>query len=243
MATISLSPRPVPFTAMSARRGPLANNPNVANSPLRGASVLSGLAKQRRSHATVQREEAYGQPPPVKKQALEDGGHRPVRSPTKIGRLQTQKVSPRGVTRLAPKDRSSKATTDATSTQDAEDERYTELWRKHHMSRFPNMVFYFDSIPDEVRLKLTKKVHSLGSVSYILILRLLHQHMLTAEIFSVKKHSSQLMSPTSLPPGQYLQTNRTRLSTTLESKTRSTLRRKNSSNLGLSILLCSTGVL
>lgn len=78
MATVSLSPT---LSVMSSRRAPLTSNPNVVNSPLRGAAALAGYAKQKRSHATVQREEAYGQPPPVKKQALENGSQRPIRSP------------------------------------------------------------------------------------------------------------------------------------------------------------------
>jgi regulatory subunit for Cdc7p protein kinase len=106
MATLSLSPTPGHISAMSSRRGPLTNNPNVANSPLRGVSALAGYAKQKRSYATVQREETYGQPPPLKKQVLDNGVQRPVRSPSRSTR--TQVLVQRGTTRPSTKERSAR---------------------------------------------------------------------------------------------------------------------------------------
>ncbi|KAJ4266365.1 Cdc7p-Dbf4p kinase complex regulatory subunit [Fusarium torreyae] len=143
---------------MSSRRGPLTNNPNVANSPLRGASALAGYAKQKRSYATVQREETYGQPPPLKKQVLDNGVHRPVRSPTRSTR--TQVLVQRGVTRPSTKERSSRTASTAT-TRDIDNEK--EAWKRHHRAKFPKMVFYFESIPDDVRARLTKRVNYLGA--------------------------------------------------------------------------------
>lgn len=159
MATISLSPTPGPISAMSSRRGPLTNNPNVANSPLRGVSALAGYAKQKRSYATVQREETYGQPPPLKKQVLDNGVQRPVRSPTRSTR--TQVLVQRGTTRPSTKERSSR-TAPTNVARDMDNEK--EAWKKHHRAKFPKMVFYFESIPDDVRARLTKKVTYLGAV-------------------------------------------------------------------------------
>lgn len=160
MATVSLSPSPVTVSAvMSSRRGPLASNPNVANSPLRGASTLSGYPKQKRSYATVQREEAYGQPPPVKKQALDNGTQRPVRSPSKLARPST--TIQRGASRLPTRGTSSKTQSTSRSTQEADN---IEAWKKHHRTKFPHMIFYFESIPDDLRAKLTKKISYLGAV-------------------------------------------------------------------------------
>ncbi|KAF4972450.1 hypothetical protein FSARC_1017 [Fusarium sarcochroum] len=143
---------------MSSRRGPLTNNPNVANSPLRGASALAGYAKQKRSYATVQREETYGQPPPLKKQVLDNGVQRPVRSPTRSTR--TQVLVQRGVTRPPTKERASRPASTTTS-RDIDNEK--EAWKRHHRAKFPKMVFYFESIPDDVRARLTKRVNYLGA--------------------------------------------------------------------------------
>ncbi|KAF5009075.1 hypothetical protein FDECE_4676 [Fusarium decemcellulare] len=143
---------------MSSRRGPLTNNPNVANSPLRGASALAGYAKQKRSYATVQREEAYGQPPPMKKQVLDNGAQRAVRSPTKPTR--TQVLVQRGATRPPTKDRIPRPVSTSTA-RDLDNEK--EAWKRHHRAKFPKMVFYFESIPDDIRARLTKRVTYLGA--------------------------------------------------------------------------------
>ena len=146
---------------MSSRRAPLISNPNAANSPLRGAALALGNAKQKRSYATIQREEPYGQPPPVKKQALDNGTQRAVRSPSKLNRPQA--LAPRGTTRLPIKDRSLKTVSAPKTAQDVDVDK--EVWKKHHRAKFPKMVFYFESIPDDVRAKLKKRVTYLGAVS------------------------------------------------------------------------------
>jgi hypothetical protein len=40
-------------------------------------------------------------------------------------------------------------------------------WHTQIRARFPKMVFYFESIPDDVRSKLAKQVGRLGAVSRI----------------------------------------------------------------------------
>lgn len=145
---------------MSSRRGPLTNNPNVANSPLRGASTLAAYAKQKRSYATIQREETYGQPPPLKKQVLDNGSQRAVRSPTRP--VRTQVLVQRGGTRPLAKDRPSRTVSTSRNNQDVDAEK--EVWKKHHRAKFPKMVFYFESIPDDIRARLTKRVTYLGAV-------------------------------------------------------------------------------
>ncbi|KAF7553177.1 hypothetical protein G7Z17_g3794 [Cylindrodendrum hubeiense] len=144
---------------MSSRRGPLTNNPNVANSPLRGASTLAAYAKQKRSYATIQREEPYGQPPPLKKQVLDNGSQRAMRSPTRP--VRTQVLVQRGATRPVAKDRVSRTASTSRNTQDVDTEK--EQWKKHHRAKFPKMVFYFESIPDDIRARLTKRVTYLGA--------------------------------------------------------------------------------
>lgn len=162
MAAVSLSPSPVPIAAMSTRRVPLASNPNVVNSPLRGHATLNAHAKQKRSYANVQREEAYGQPPPAKKQALDNGSQRAVRSPTKTSRTQVLVQRSAATRSTTLKDRATRSAQDATRTvQDKDTEK--EAWKKHYRVKFPKMVFYFESIPDDIRAKLTKRVTYLGA--------------------------------------------------------------------------------
>jgi regulatory subunit for Cdc7p protein kinase len=38
-------------------------------------------------------------------------------------------------------------------------------WQKHYRKVFPDFVFYFDSVPDDVRVKFCKQITSLGAVS------------------------------------------------------------------------------
>lgn len=169
-ANASLSPPPVKQRLLDSfygnTRNPLTSNPNAANSPLRGVGSLAGYAKQKRSYAHVQREESYGQPPPVKKQALDNGTQRAVRSPSKIARPQPQVQSQRATTRLPTKG-VSKSVAAPRAGHDGENE--TEVWKKHHLAKFPKMVFYFDSIPDDVRAKLTKRVIYLGAVCVLVL--------------------------------------------------------------------------
>lgn len=170
MATVSLpvsASSKASAPAMSSKRAPLASNPNVANSPLRAPSLLAGFVKPKRPFATVQREEPYGQPPPVKKQALENGAQKPVRSPSKLTRPPAHIVIPRNpnaAPRPVVRDRAAKAATASTTrgVQDVDTEK--EVWKKHHRAKFPKMVFYFESIPDDIRAKLTKRVTYLGAV-------------------------------------------------------------------------------
>ncbi|KAM0251282.1 hypothetical protein ACHAQJ_008273 [Trichoderma viride] len=172
MATVSVSlsasSKASAPAAMASKRAPLASNPNVANSPLRAPSILAGYAKPKRSFATVQREEPYGQPPPVKKQALENGAQRAVRSPSKpLARAPAHIVVPRNssaVPRPIVRERSSRtATTTSTARASQVVDTEKELWKKHHRAKFPKMVFYFESIPDDMRAKLTKRVTYLGA--------------------------------------------------------------------------------
>ncbi|KAK3191459.1 Cdc7p-Dbf4p kinase complex regulatory subunit [Lecanicillium sp. MT-2017a] len=149
---------------MSSRRVPLSNNPNVANSPLRGASALAAYAKQKRSHATIQREETYGHQPPVKKQVLDNGSARVIRSPSKLPRSQQpvpRSATTTAATRPAVRDRQARPAALSRPTQDADTEK--EVWKRHHRAKFPKMVFYFESIPDDIRAKLIKRVTYLGA--------------------------------------------------------------------------------
>lgn len=177
MAAVSLSPPPVSLSTMStSRRMPLSANPNVANSPLRA----SALAKPKRSYVSLQRDEAYAQPPPAKKQILESGIPRPLKSPS----ANTSRPVPKAQLALQPRRNASTYESKLARergqhhhhaghhVESAAAGKYTERdleeirqWQSHHRARFPRMVFYFDSIPEDARAKVVKQVSSLGAVS------------------------------------------------------------------------------
>jgi regulatory subunit for Cdc7p protein kinase len=162
MATVSITPTPVHLSAMSTRRLPLTNNPNAANSPLRTHLAAQHGGKRLRSHADLQREEAYGQPPPAKRQMVEHGVARSsLRSPST--QRTTRAVAQRQIPRTTAVDRNSQPVTYKPSEKEVENVRQ---WQAQTKSRFPKMVVYFESIPDEQRVKLAKQVISLGGVSH-----------------------------------------------------------------------------
>ncbi len=147
---------------MSTRRAPLSANLNAANSPLRGAAALltaAAASKQRRSHASVQREDAYAQPPPAKKQMLEHGVKGTLRSPSK-----QRSTSQRGTARSYAAERAGVAqhVGHKPSEKDVDEVR---KWQQSQRSRFPKLVFYFESVPDDQRARLVRQVAHLGAVS------------------------------------------------------------------------------
>lgn len=145
---------------MSTRRAALVSNPNAANSPLRANLGAAHGGKRLRSHAELQREEAYGQPPPAKRQMVEHGVQRPsLKSPS--AQKTTRAAAPKPVTRIAAVERTSQSVYKP-SEKEVENVRQ---WQEQTRSRFPKMVVYFESIPDEHRVKLAKQVTMLGGVS------------------------------------------------------------------------------
>lgn len=165
MATVSLSPTPVPLSIMSTRRVPLTTNTSLANSPLRASNALQQATKRIRSHAEMQREEAYGQPPPAKRQMI-DHGTRALGSPTKQQQRVVRISSSRPSTSRQVVASEKPSQSHAYKPTDEEVENLRQ-WQAQIRSRFPKMVFYFESIPDEVRSKLSKQVTQLSAVSAI----------------------------------------------------------------------------
>lgn len=179
MAAVSLSPLPHTLSAMSSRRVPLSSNPNAVNSPYRGA-VAAVASKQKRSYATVQREEAYGQPPPAKKQMLDNyqvlrtPPRQQTAQPSAEGRVFTRKPTAsqqsafeRKLVAVREKPQQAQHTivkADKTSEENLETIRQ---WQKHYRKIFPTFVFYFESVPEDVRVKYTKQVIALGAVSLL----------------------------------------------------------------------------
>lgn len=172
MAALSQPPPPVPlFSTMSTtRRIPLSSNQNVVNSPIRA----SNLGKPKRAYANIQREEVYAQPPAAKKQILDSGIPRPLKSPSQQQRLaktqlslQTRRNASTYESKLARERSSQHHHAESTSNSKYTERDLEEIrqWQSHHRARFPKMVFYFDNIPEDVRAKVVKQIISLGAVS------------------------------------------------------------------------------
>jgi regulatory subunit for Cdc7p protein kinase len=173
MATVSITNSPRTLSTMSSRRVPLSSNPNAANSPYR--AVAAAAAKQKRSYATVQREETYGQPPPAKKQMVKVN-QSSLKTPTRQshavdGRLFTRKSNAAQPTTFARKLEAARGR-NGHQPQVHVDTKTTEenletirQWQRHYRKVFPKFVFYFESISEDARLKFSKQVTALGAVS------------------------------------------------------------------------------
>ena len=178
MAAVLISPLPQNLSSMSGRRAPLSSNPNAINSPYRPAT--GAASKQKRSYATIQREEAYGQPPPAKKQMIEV--NQSLRTPprqsttqsTLEGRVFTRKSNASQSQQssfekkcVAVRERSQQTVTRDGKTNEEKNNEQIRQWQKHYRKVFPGCVFYFESVPEEARARITKQVLSLGSVSIL----------------------------------------------------------------------------
>jgi regulatory subunit for Cdc7p protein kinase len=138
----------------TARRMPLADNPNIANSPMRAAAAAGKL---KRPYATLQREEQYGHPPP-KKQIVDHGVHRAVSGKPAQAATSTQRTT-------TAKERAARLAQQQAQAHHVSAEMELEKWRQYHRSRFPSMVFYFESISPEIHAKLVHRITKLGAVS------------------------------------------------------------------------------
>lgn len=184
MAEISLSPAPHKLGNMSTKRVPLGNVPNAANSPFR--SVAAATSKRSRDQTEAQEDLSYDWQPRAKRQALEEGRRASPRKqalqstegrvfnkrtisaqPTPFERKLlasakeknlTQRVEERIEQRIQQRvERQGKASHEA-----LEDIRQ---WQRHYKRSFPTFVFYFESLPEEIRVKCSKWIRSLGAVS------------------------------------------------------------------------------
>lgn len=166
MATVSLSPSPISsypsIMSTSTRRIPLSSNQNAANSPARNSNsaLATAFSKQRhtkRAFASLQREEPYGQPPPAKKQLLNDGTEKVTRSP-----VRQVKVVRRDPTRPHRDDKTSLEKAPKPSQLEEERAR-VQQWQQVTRRNFPGFVFYFESVSSEQSAKIVKQLVHLGA--------------------------------------------------------------------------------
>lgn len=175
MAAVFIPPSPQTSLAMSTRRAPLANVPNAANSPHR-----TGIAAMKRSRAGgSQLDIPYG-PPPPKRQHVDREESEP-RSPTrakttiypgaesKVFTRRSNNAQPSAFEKklVAARDKERQSQTKGTRYERTSAENLDTIrqWQRHYRKAFPQFVFYFDGIPEDVRNRCSRQVIALGAVS------------------------------------------------------------------------------
>ncbi|KAJ5720431.1 uncharacterized protein N7483_008365 [Penicillium malachiteum] len=170
MAAVLIPPSPQTSLNMSSRR-PLANVPNATNSPHRTVTLP---AKRVRS---TQLEIPYGQPPPKKQvmEAAEQESRSPTRSRSTVQQSNESKLFARRSNNANPsafekklvaardKERQSLAKGTKGEKPSADTLDTIRQWQRHYRKAFPSFVFYFDSIPEDVRRKFSRQVIALGA--------------------------------------------------------------------------------
>lgn len=173
MAAVSLSPAPQKLRGMSSRRVPLGNVPNAANSPFR--AVAAAASKRSRQQLEAQEDLSYDLQPRAKRQAFEDT--RPIQgTPPQRQVLQSAEgrvfskrstnAQPTAFERrlLAAREDKPKQRVDKQEKASGEQLGDIRQWQKHYKKLFPSFVFYFESVPEDVRIYCSKYVRSLGAV-------------------------------------------------------------------------------
>lgn len=177
MAAVSIPPSPHAIGMMTNRRAPLADAPNVANSPFR--AVVAAAAKRSRPESNPAADSFYGQPP-SKKQALEldDARSRKTsRADAQCaeGAVFDDKLLDSAQTSfnrrlMAVKDRAAgmKAAANNKNEKAMESLESIQVWRTNQRRHFPKFVFYFDSISEDRQRDLSRLIGTLGAVRHIL---------------------------------------------------------------------------
>ncbi|KAF2468532.1 uncharacterized protein BDR25DRAFT_265257 [Lindgomyces ingoldianus] len=181
---------------MTSRRVPLANLQNATNSPLRVTAVGG---KRQRSHASEQRDLPYGQPPPAKKQIVEVDdaesrrhglGRRSGAPPTAFQRRLEAVREIKAVPKQAEKQQR----------QTSENLETIRQWQRHYRKMFPQFVFYFESISEDVRSRVSRQAHTLGAREVKFFSREA-THVITTRPIPAELESTSSTSATSNPKG------------------------------------------
>ncbi|CAG8032963.1 unnamed protein product [Penicillium salamii] len=163
MATVFVPQSPQPSLTMATRR-PLANVPNATNSPHR-----TGLLPAKRSRST-QMEIPYGQPPP-KKQVMDEVDHETGKSvvsttsqntDSKLFARRSNNATPSAFEKklVAAREKERQPAAKPIKVENLDSIRQ---WQRHYRKAFPSFVFYFDSMPEEMRRKCSRQVIALGA--------------------------------------------------------------------------------
>lgn len=141
---------------MTTRRAPLSSNPNAANSPLRTSHAL---LKHKTYTKTI---DPNPQPPPAKKQALNNGSSRPL-SYREAYISHDRRHASTYEAKIA-RERSARHNDNHAVSKISEKEvENLRAWQAHHRTKFPKFVFYFEKVPESERYKCSKQLASLGA--------------------------------------------------------------------------------
>lgn len=169
MATVYVPPSPRNSLTMATRR-PLANVPNATNSPHR-----TGILPAKRARST-QMEMPYGQPPP-KKQVMETNGYEnrstatvhTTNTDSKLFARRSNNANPSAFEKklVAAREKERQPAVKHVKVEKASADTMDSVrqWQRHYRKAFPHFVFYFDSIPEDLRRRCSRQVNALGAVS------------------------------------------------------------------------------
>ena len=157
---------------MSATRGPrapLASIPNAANSPHRSALSNSNKRPRPANTNTYQENE-----PPQKKIAIEKDKSQPTTPKRRLPPSTAEgRVFERGTTTgqptafqkklVAARDQPVAFKVTKNNDRKHDNAESVRQWQAHYRKIFPTFSFYFDAVPDEVRLKFTRQIAQLGA--------------------------------------------------------------------------------
>uniref|UniRef100_A0A2D3UQM3 Related to DBF4-regulatory subunit for Cdc7p protein kinase n=1 Tax=Ramularia collo-cygni TaxID=112498 RepID=A0A2D3UQM3_9PEZI len=165
---------------MASRRAPLADVPDAVNSPFRTAPAAGG--KRTRTQAGDQREVVHGQPPSKKHiveiQGEEDENTDPRRRSgvpaTTCDKFEepfakrSQSTQPTAFEKKLASVREKKPATsqqrvERPQKQDGSNLESIRQWQRHYRRQFPQFVFYFESVADDVRAKSMRSIAHLGA--------------------------------------------------------------------------------
>ena len=158
-------------SAMS-QRIPLGDVPNAANSPAR----THAASKRSRGQIEAQENFAYDVQPQAKRQVLDKHRASILFSPAKqnlrsrddpvfIQRSRNPQLTAFERKCLASREGKVQQKFERQEKAPQETLEGIRQWQKHYRKAFPQYVFYFEGVPEEVRQKCSKWVRNLGAVS------------------------------------------------------------------------------
>jgi regulatory subunit for Cdc7p protein kinase len=164
MAAVFIPPSPHSIGMMASRRAPLSNLPNATNSPYR-------TAVPKRSRPQTIDDDVFDQRPAAKKQIIQVEQDNP-RTPSPRKRLTNQitkrvsetKKTPVNGKELAQKERNPAARAVRQEQKQENSLENLRQWRRHYKNVMPTFVFYFESVPLDVRKQLLRQISSFGAV-------------------------------------------------------------------------------
>ncbi|KAJ5164430.1 Regulatory subunit Dfp1/Him1 central region [Penicillium coprophilum] len=196
MATVFVPPSPRTSLTMATRR-PLANVPNATNSPRRAELVLK---RARPTRVDI----PYGQPPP-KRQVMENLEYEPrsttcqaTNTDSKLFARRSNNSNPSAFEKklVAAREKERQPQVKHVRVEKAPADTMDSIrqWQRHYRKAFPQFVFYFDSIPEDVRRRFNRQVIALGAREEKFFSRLV-THVVTSR--AIPPESATLTEPES----------------------------------------------